>query len=187
MFSAEPVLFQVPVCAHVYKYLRVRQQGEPFAATFENAPMGTWLWAMIQAEKLHVYLAYKGRQTRYRKYNLDNTSHILNVVASEFHRSRMQNLLNIPEQLIFNRVVTKYMYDDLLAQLELRPEGQSLQAAIRNLADRYDFSDDDLSEDSLSQLYYRVKGAKTNHSFRQPNWSALVAPLQLGDNHSLAA
>ncbi|OIN59796.1 hypothetical protein [Arsenicibacter rosenii] len=177
----DPVIFPLPVCEHVYKYLRVRLAGEPLLATFENAPVGTWLWALAQSEKVHLYQKHGGRVKRYRKYRLDEMSRNYVVGIYEFHTSRSQLLLNIAELQIFNRIVTKFMFDDLLGDIDARDPAVTVQRAIRNIADRYDFSDDDLSEASLEQLYYRTRAGRNRQSYRRPDWDSVMRTTIVGE------
>jgi hypothetical protein len=163
MTFSEPVLFDVPVLPRAKKFLQVALAGEPLVAQPDlSRPEGLYrllslhIWTMAQSEKVLMHTQYrkKGdtRQTR-RSLHPQAFTERLTVAVYEFHYSRRFHLLSHVELVVLEKLIDLLIYDDFIQYMTAATG--TINESIRRWTDRYDFSDDDLSESNLRQHWLR--------------------------------
>ncbi len=156
--------YTVPVLPRVRKFLSVKLEGNPLVAHVDNPPFGSMVWLLCQIEKKAVVVGRQRRSHR-RIYYEPVYSELLPVMIEHRHHSRRCMLLNQLEVGIFNRLVIHTMNNELVQLLaandrRCQPDAEVLRAWV----DRYDLSEEDVTEDSLMHIYKRVRSG-VQHSF----------------------
>ncbi|OIN56794.1 hypothetical protein BLX24_22730 [Arsenicibacter rosenii] len=148
----------------VRKFLSVKLEGNPLVAHVDNPPFGSILWALCQIEKTTVVVGRHQRDHR-RIYFEAQYSDKLHVLIAGRHHTRRNLLLNQLEAGIFNRLVLHSMHNELVQLLAANDRRcQSDAEVLRAWVDRYDLSEDDVTEDSLMHIYKRVRSG-VQHAF----------------------
>lgn len=160
MLFLDPVLFELPVLPRVQKFIRTKLVDEtghpqPMLAVPSALGAGLMLWAMAQAQLIHLSTNPSRRKP---------TSHLqpeaftarIGVGICEFHPTRHQHLLNHPELLVFNNLVDHMIRNELVQFCQQAPNVAPM-LRIKAFCDHYDFSETDMSEAALKQVYLRYR------------------------------
>ena len=155
--QAAPVV--IPVRARIEKYLRVHLAGQPLRVAPGSSFLGLFVWGIAQSEKVGLFTGFHGRTVSVRTYfgrELNRSFPVL--LPADRHYSRRYHLLNQPEAMSVNNVADWLLMNQFLT--EVRASDESAFRLARQFCERYDFSDDELTERSLCKRAERDRRSR---------------------------
>lgn len=175
MYFSEPILFELPVLPRVAKFVRVKLQGatgqpQPMLVTHTALGPSLMLWAMAQSEKIRLMTGYEkrsgrqGRRNGQPQMNAEAMTQTLGIAIHQFHYTRHQYLLNIPELWVFSNMVDHMILNELVQYCQAAPRTEPMKR-IKQFCDKYDFDDNDFREDALKIFYWRYRNQTGAQSF----------------------
>ncbi|RIV20547.1 hypothetical protein DYU11_21110 [Fibrisoma montanum] len=177
MHFSDPVLFELPVLPRVKKYIAVKLQDaagnpQPMLVSAHCEGAGLMLYMLAQARKVCLWSGTHSRPGSHRGprsgglriLTPEDFTADIGVGICKFHPSRHQYLLNIAELNVFSNFVDYIILNEMVCYCEAAPDELPMKR-IKQFTDRYDFSEDELSEHSLRQVYLRHRKGIGGHEF----------------------
>ncbi|GAB4042230.1 hypothetical protein [Spirosoma litoris] len=145
MIFSPPLLLDVQVMPRVRKYLAVHYpNGIPLEPTDARL---FHIWCLAQTEKVKLRLT--GRTPK-------PLSDTIQVAVRQTTESRRCHLFNEMETKMVNKLLDLLIYQEFFAQVKAdQAKNIGIYQSIRQFTDRYDFSDDELAEETLRIAAYR--------------------------------
>lgn len=141
------LICEIPVLPRIRKYLRVHYPGRIEVAVHD--PLLAQLWAMFQVDKTTIR-----EKTALAVAPADR----IIVSIAQYHPSRnlTKQPLNVREIRMLNVLLDAYIYGEFTttARRFAQTGGTALMAA-RQFCDKYDFSEEDLQEETLKRAWHR--------------------------------
>lgn len=181
MYFSEPVLFEIPVRPRIRKFIHTHLidalgRRRPMLVSSDAQGASLWMWALAQSEKVQLNTGWRRPKPDSSYLHTDGAGRIMapddmtdviGLAIHEFHKSRQQYLLNYAELEAFSSWVDYLIRNELICFCEEK-QHLPLMERIRQFADCYDFSEDDISEANLKQIIYR-HGSTQHDAFRSFN------------------
>lgn len=189
MYFAEPVLFEIPVRPRIRKFIHVHLRDttsgrpRPMLVDHDSTGASLMLWALAQSQKIQMSAGW--RRTKPSDSYLtveavgrvdgagriiasDDMTDVIGLAIHEFHQSRHQYLLNYAELETFSQWVDYIIRNEMIFHCERLPQLSYIDR-IKSFTDKYDFSEDEFSESTALQIYYRYRNGKLgeHHSFKE--------------------
>lgn len=163
MYFTNPVLFEIPVRPRVQKFLRVHYP-QAIVATPDSTGLPLYIWALAQNEKVRLFTSmyHTGRSHR-RRLDPEQFTAYIGVGLHEFHGYRRQHLFNYAELMVLDAMAHRMIQQNFLGQMQTAT-APTMQA-LRDWADRYDFSEEDLVELNLKQILMRHRRSQGQSPF----------------------
>ncbi|GAB3550641.1 hypothetical protein [Spirosoma fluminis] len=187
MYFSEPVIFEVPVLPRIKKFIDVKLQDaqgrpQPMLISPQCEGAGLFMWAMAQSRKVmmqigsHVRRQESGtRSGGGRILTPEDFTETLVVGICEFHQSRHQYLYNVAELNSICSFIDYIILNEMVNTCQQAPIDP--MRSIKVFTDTYDFSMEDLTEDSLKQTYLRARKGVSAFNFH---------PKLVHQNHFMA-